>query len=202
LYQTRTVGLRAGPIASREGPHTVVDTTFDEFLGEHDAARSNGNKHRKFTNILLIPGGMGTRTTIKDEKYMLKLKECCARSDIVATVCTGAALLAWTGILDGRTATTNKRAFDWVQSVRPKVRWQYEPRFVSHVRYEPVPGYAPDQPYRNGSGVVTSAGVSAGTDMAMSLISNLHGKEIAEAAASRMEYAWNEDAMFDPFSKK
>ena len=94
---------------------------------------------------------------------------------MLASVCTGAALLANAGALAGLEATTNRRAFDWVVSVSPvDVRWDRTRRWVDTGR------------------IVTSAGVSAGTDMALHLVERLAGEDVARAAAVRMEYRWQQ----------
>ena len=97
-------------------------------------------------------------------------------------MCTGSALLARTGRLDGRPATSNKIAWDWVVQQGPRVRWQRRARWVDD------------------GDVLTSSGVSAGMDMALALIARLNGHDMAVAAARNMEYIWNEDALNDPFS--
>jgi len=93
--------------------------------------------------------------------------------DAFGPVCTGAALPRSAGVLAGLEATTNRRAFDWVESVTPgDVRWDRTRRWVDAGR------------------IVTSAGVSAGTDMALHVVARLAGDEVAVAAAARMEYRW------------
>ena len=97
-------------------------------------------------------------------------------------MCTGSALLARTGLLDGRPATSNKIAWDWVVEQGPRVRWKRRARWVDD------------------GNVLTSSGQSAGIDMALSLIARLNGRDMAVAAAHNMEYVRNEDASNDPFA--
>jgi transcriptional regulator GlxA family with amidase domain len=132
--------------------------------------------------ILLVPGGMGTRPLVKDEKYVAELKKICEAASYVLTVCTGSALLAKTGLLDKRCATTNKIAFDWVSSQGKDVKWLKHARWVVDGKY------------------YTSSGVSAGIDMALGFIRDLHGKEAAAEAARQMEYLWHDDENDDPFA--
>jgi transcriptional regulator GlxA family with amidase domain len=101
----------------------------------------------------------------------------------VASVCTGSLLLAKAGLLEGRRATTNKRAFKLVAGLAPEVSWVAEARWVE------------DGPF------FTSSGVSAGMDMALGLIAHLLGREASIAAANRAEYVWHEDKRWDPFAK-
>ena len=93
-----------------------------------------------------------------------------AAAELVTSVCTGAALLARAGLLDGRDATSNKRAMDWVAEQGPSVSWIRSARWVDSGR------------------VVTSSGVSAGIDMALTLTERIHGRELAEALQLVIEY--------------
>ena len=93
----------------------------------------------------------------------------------MTSVCTGAAVLARAGVLDGRPAATNHAAFEWVTRFGPRVLWDNVARWVDAGKY------------------VTSAGVSAGTDMAYHLVSRLAGRAVAEAAAIGAEYDWHRD---------
>ena len=97
------------------------------------------------------------------------------RVKITTSVCTGAAVLAASGVLDGKPAATNHAAFAWVTSFGPRVLWDNVSRWVDAGRY------------------VTSAGVSAGTDMAFHLVDRLAGRAVAEAAARQAEYDWHRD---------
>jgi transcriptional regulator GlxA family with amidase domain len=101
---------------------------------------------------------------------------------MVATVCTGSLLLARTGLLDGRKATSNKRAFQQVKTYAPKVEWIAKARWVEDGKY------------------FTSSGISAGMDMALALIARLCGRETSLRIASRAEYDWHEDSSWDPFA--
>jgi len=146
------------PVAMRGGVRTVPD---------HDLA------HAPPLDVLLVPGGPGTRTEYRNERLLTFIRRQAATVEVLCSVCTGAALLAAAGTLAGLEATTNRRAFEWVVSVSPAdVRWDRERRWVDAGR------------------VVTSAGVSAGTDAALHLVARLAGAEVAEAAAARMEYRW------------
>lgn len=167
FFRIFTLGVRPGTFRSGEGPATAVDHTLA------DAPP---------WDILVVPGGFGTRALVKDESFLEWLALADERSAITATVCTGSALLARTGRLDGRPATSNKIAWDWVIEQGPRVQWQRRARWVDD------------------GDVLTSSGVSAGTDMALALISRLNGREMALAAARNMEYIWNEDASNDAFA--
>lgn len=134
-------------------------------------------------DILLVPGGMGTRREIRNEEFLHQIARRAKSARIVASVCTGSLLLAKAGLLEGRRATTNKRAFKLVAGLAPEVSWVAEARWVE------------DGPF------FTSSGVSAGMDMALGLIAHLLGREASIAAANRAEYVWHEDKGWDPFAK-
>lgn len=144
------------------------------------------NKHEKKNDentITFIPGGMGTREKINDKNLIKFIKDIAAESKYIMSVCTGSALLAKTGLLDGKKATTNKRAFDWVVSQGKDVIWISKSRWV------------------NDGNIFTSSGVSAGIDMTLGFISELLGKEKAKEISNSIEYKWNEDKEWDPFAE-
>ena len=73
-----------------------------------------------------IPGGLGTRIEVNNDKLITSIKDISLSSTYVMTVCTGSALLAKTGLLNKRMATSNKRAFAWVATNGPDVQWDKE----------------------------------------------------------------------------
>ena len=85
--------------------------------------------------ILLVPGGRGTRELVKDRFFIKKLRELATEATYVISVCTGAALLAKAGILKGKKATSNQRAFDWVQQQDPEVDWVKDVRWIARIPY-------------------------------------------------------------------
>jgi len=85
--------------------------------------------------VLLIPGGQGTRTLVKDEEHIEKIKELSEKAKYVLTVCTGSAVLAKTGLLDGKKATSNKIAFEWAKSINDDVDWIKKARWVADGKY-------------------------------------------------------------------
>lgn len=131
--------------------------------------------------ILLIPGGFGSRKIINDERFINALTEAAVNAEYVLCVCTGSALAAKTGILDGKNATSNKNAFDWVVNQGLKVKWNREARWVVD------------------KNIYTSAGVSAGMDMAVGFIRDRFGEEKALTVCREMEYHWNDDWEHDTF---
>jgi putative intracellular protease/amidase len=132
--------------------------------------------------VLLIPGGMGTRSLVDDEAFIKELARLAGKARFVLTVCTGSALFAKTGLLDGRKATSNKQAFAWAQSTGPKVAWAKRARWVAD------------------GNIYTSSGVSAGIDMALGFVKDIHGQSIAYEVRDTIEYVWHEDKDADPFA--
>lgn len=164
----RVVAETMDPVVSRQGPASVVDATFAEGAT---------------FDLLLVPGGPGTRPGIENEALIEWLGQASDASALVTTVCTGSALLARTGRLDGIAATSNKAAFKWVMAQGPKVDWKAEARWVEDGKF------------------MTSSGVSAGMDMALAAVQRLYGEAEAERVATRTEYDWKRDASWDPFAK-
>ena len=73
------------------------------------------------SGVLLIPGGMGTRKLVDDTDFIKQITVLSQKALFVLTVCTGSALLAKAGLLNGKKATSNKLAFEWVCGNAPKV---------------------------------------------------------------------------------
>ncbi|MDR0713923.1 MAG: DJ-1/PfpI family protein, partial [Bacteroidales bacterium] len=85
----------------------------------------NINNIKKY-DVLVIPGGKGTRILVNDNDFIHKLRTLVKKSSWCLTVCTGSALLAKTGLLDDCEATSNKMAFEWVKTNGKNVNWKYK----------------------------------------------------------------------------
>ena len=133
------------------------------------------------SGVLLIPGGMGTRKLVDDNVFINHLKILSQDALYVLTVCTGSALLAKTGLLQGKNATSNKLAFDWVCENGTSVNWVKKARWVRDDKY------------------YTSSGVSAGMDMTLGFVCDIHGEKTAHDICRYIEYIWNKDKNNDPF---
>lgn len=72
------------------------------------------------SDTLLLPGGFGSRKMVNDRVFLQTLRTMAAHADFVLSVCTGSALLARAGVLEGRKATGNKKSFDWTVSMGPR----------------------------------------------------------------------------------
>jgi transcriptional regulator GlxA family with amidase domain len=168
-FRIHLLGPVAGPIASAQGPEVVADHGFG------DAPPCD---------IVLVPGGYGTRRLVGDEEFLRWLRGWASAAKYVTSVCTGSGLLAAAGLLDGYRATSNKRSFGWASSQGEGVEWVPKARWVED---------------RNRW---TSSGVSAGMDMALALVAHLHSEEVALRVADGVEYEWHRDAAWDPFAAK
>jgi transcriptional regulator GlxA family with amidase domain len=125
-------------------------------------------------DILIVPGGWGVRQEINNESLIAWIAERGKQVETLASVCTGAMLLGRAGLLEGRHATTHWGSLDWMRETFPLVTVEDQLRFVED-------GH-----------VITSAGVSAGIDMALRLVARYFGKDIARATARHMEYPYFE----------
>ncbi len=122
-------------------------------------------------DIVLVPGG-SVQATYENPKVIEWLKERSAAAEHVLTVCNGAFILAKTGLLDGKSATTFYGLIDSLREFAPKVNVVNDQRYVD-----------------NGK-IVTSAGLSSGIDASLYLVSKVRGMRKAEAVALNMEYDW------------
>lgn len=166
-YSLELVAEATGPVASGQGLSAHADRTL-----------ADGGLY----DILFVPGGMGTRREVGNGHLLAWIADTSARAEYTLGVCTGSALLARAGVLDGRRATTNKMAFPWVTQQGPRVDWVRQARWVE------------DGPF------ITSSGVSAGIDMALGAIALMQGTGVAEQVAVWAEYTWNRDRGHDPFA--
>lgn len=132
-------------------------------------------------DVLLVPGGFGTVPALANEVLIDFIRSSAASTRVLASVCTGSALLARAGVLDGHRATSNKQFFDLARRQSDRVQWIEAARWVDD------------------GNVVTSSGVSAGMDMALALIERFHGADAAEQIAIATEYTRHRDAAQDPF---
>ena len=171
-----------------------LDEDFELFLvAEHRGAVRSSHKlsavaevaisERAGFDILFIPGGIGPRTRVETAALLPWIENCAAQAEFTLTVCTGSAILAKTGWLDGKHATTNKALFSWATAQGPNVLWEPSARWVQD------------------GNIFTSSGVSAGMDMTLAAIAAMHGMERAEQVAVWCEYDWHRDASWDPFAK-
>jgi len=120
-------------------------------------------------DLLLVPGGFGTRPVLQDAETIDWIRRTAAASERVASVCTGALLLARAGLLDNRRATTHWGAFGLLATLGHNITVDRESRFVD-------------------DGVLTSAGVASGMDLAFHVVETLFGRDVADETAKYIEY--------------
>lgn len=154
--------FRVFTVAKRHG--TVRATGNLKVVPQHDFADAPA------IDLLVVPGGFGTRPLLEDEETLAWIRTAAGRADTVASVCTGALLLAKSGLLHGRPATTHHVAHDLLADLAPGVVLDRAARFVDD------------------GDVITSAGVAAGIDMALHLVERLCGRDVADETARYIEY--------------
>ena len=125
-------------------------------------------------DIIIIPGGPGARRENLPLHILEFLNSASDTAEIIASVCTGAFILAKTGLADGHQMTTHTAQIETLAKMYPKVRVVKGARVV------------------NGGGqLMSSAGISAGIDLALAIIARYEGKETAQFAAKRLEWTGN-----------
>jgi transcriptional regulator GlxA family with amidase domain len=120
-------------------------------------------------DLLVVPGGFGTRSLLNDPETLDWIRHTAAAARQVTSVCTGALLLAQAGLLQGRRATTHWASLDLLDSLGAGVTVEREQRVVD-------------------DGVISSAGVASGIDMAFYIVERLFGREVADETAKYIEY--------------
>lgn len=165
FFHTFTVAKSGGTIRARNGLQVVPDHTFDS---------------APIPDVLVVPGGFGTRALLEDAAVLQWVRDRAAGAQITASVCTGSLVLAKTGLLAGRDATTHYLRHELLRALAPDAKVREDRRFLVND--------APDQRV-----IATSAGISAGIDLSLHLVARLHGTAAAEKTAAYMEYHWRND---------
>jgi len=156
-FEVVTVALEPGGVTARNGLRVVPGFT----------AASPGR-----VEILVVPGGYGTRREMKHTAMLDFIRSACASAELTLSVCTGALLLGSAGLLKGRAATTHWAAISELQALDSGGLILSDARVID-----------------NGS-LVVCAGISAGIDGALHVVERLIGRAEAEATARQMEYDW------------
>jgi len=126
-------------------------------------------------DILVVPGGWGTRAQRTNPRLVGWIGERAKQVETLTSVCTGSLLLGQAGLLDGRRATTHWRALDLMRELFPAVKVEDKLHVVEE------------------GNVLTSAGISAGIDMALRVVAREHGETVARNTARNMEYRYPDD---------
>ncbi len=121
-------------------------------------------------DVLVYPGGRGTRTELKDEAVLDWVRGLAGSGTVVASVCTGSLVLAAAGLLDGKPATTHWQSLELLPTLGSEIEVRPDDRFVDTGE------------------VITAAGVSAGIDMALHLVARLHSPERAREVRRYIQY--------------
>jgi transcriptional regulator GlxA family with amidase domain len=156
-FEVVLVAEKSGPVFAHGGLKVIPDHTF------YTCPR---------LDILVVPGGWGTRREIKSAVMLDWLRQRAAEVETLTSVCTGAMLLGFAGLLDGHRATTHWKSLDWMRDSFPSVAVEYDQHVVEDGR------------------VLTSAGISAGIDMALKTVARYCGEPVARATAKHMEYPY------------
>jgi transcriptional regulator GlxA family with amidase domain len=154
-FEVFTVAERANPITARGGLSINPAYSFE---------------NRCRPDILLVPGGMGTRREMNNAGMLQWLNKRAAEAELLLSVCSGALLLAKAGLLDGLTATTHHGALNELRDVSSSISIDSSKRFIDNGR------------------VIVSGGISAGIDMSLHVVARLLGEEQALETARYMEY--------------
>jgi len=159
-FEVLLVAERAGTITTTGGMKVIPDHAIDTCPP---------------LDVLVVPGGWGTRAEIKNARLLAWIKERAAQVETLTSVCTGSMLLGQAGLLDGRHATTHWRSLQWMRDSFPSVTVEEKLHVVED------------------GNVLTSAGISAGIDMALRVVARYHGEAVARNTARNMEYRYPDD---------
>lgn len=149
-------GDQDGPITCAKGARVLADSSWDDLTDTPD--------------VVVVPGGRGTRSLVEDEVLLGRLRQYHEDGATLASVCTGSLLLAAAGLLEGRPATTHHGALAELQGLDGSCEVRRDERWVDD------------------GDVITAAGVSAGIDMALHLVDRLAGTERARAVRAAIQY--------------
>lgn len=121
-------------------------------------------------DVLVFPGGIGTRTELADPAILERLRRLAASKTLMTSVCTGSLVFAAAGLLDGRPATTHWSTLELLGQLGRDIQVRPNDRFVDD------------------GDIVTAAGVSAGIDMALHLVARLHSEDRAREVRRAIQY--------------
>lgn len=156
-FEVLLVAETAEPVTATGGLRVIPDVTLDACPP---------------LDVLVVPGGWGTRSEIKNERLLKWIAERGKTVETLTSVCTGSMLLGTAGLLDGRHATTHWRSLPWMRDSFPAVTVEEKLHVVED------------------GNVLTSAGISAGIDMALRVVARYHGEAVARGTARTMEYRY------------
>lgn len=155
-FEVVLVGIDENPVLARGGMRIGVDTTIAD------------DRHY---DIVLVPGGV-VDAVAADPSAIAWIEKSSVTSELTASVCTGAFLLAQAGVLDSRPVTTHWEDIDELRASWPELDVRENVRYLDH------------------GNIATSAGISAGLDLALHLVARLVNQEVATLTARQMQYDW------------
>ncbi|MGH8860789.1 MAG: DJ-1/PfpI family protein [Jatrophihabitantaceae bacterium] len=154
-WSVSTFGTDGEPVRAAKGMRVLPDHSLDTLPP---------------LDVLLTPGGRGTRPLLRDEVQLDRVRAQRASVPLLTSVCTGSLVYAAAGLLRGRPATTHHENVDELIGIDPTIRPQREARFVDD------------------GDIITAAGVSAGIDMALHLVARLSSVERARQVRRGIQY--------------
>jgi transcriptional regulator GlxA family with amidase domain len=160
LFNVYTIADTPGTVRTRNGLLVIPEHTFESAPAP---------------DVIIVPGGVGTRALLKKPSVLDWLRRRSRSTQVTASVCTGALVLAQAGLLDGLDATTHYENLDDLARLAPTARVSGDRRFHDH------------------GSVATAAGISAGIDLSLHLVARLTNEETARKTARYMEYHWRND---------
>ena len=155
-FTVSLIGAQRGPVLARHGMGVVPHFSFDDAPA---------------VDLLIVPGGV-VNQPLGDAATLDWVRQASAAAALTASVCTGAFILAETGLLDGLAVTTHWEDIPDLRSQFPELDVREDVPFVDQGR------------------VVTSGGISAGIGMSLHLVQRVLGAASAVATARQMEYDW------------
>lgn len=158
LFRVLLIAAQPGPIVARGGLRVLPDLLLEE---------------TPRLDVLIVPGGV-VDAVAADQRVTDWVQEQARQVELLASVCTGAFVLAGAGLLDGLKVTTH---------------WEDQ---ADLARLFPALSVVPGVSWVDQGRVVTSGGISAGIDMTLHLVERLHSRALAERTARQMEYRWTE----------
>ncbi len=150
-----TIASKSNIVVSK----TTMTISIDEVISEESSF-----------DLLIIPGGFGTRPILQDDKELYLLDQLIAKSEVTASVCTGSLILAKLGYLSGLKATTHFAATDLLMRLDDSIELDRSKRFHDHDKY------------------LIAEGVSAGIDMSLYLVAKYFGQELSDTVRRYIEY--------------
>jgi putative intracellular protease/amidase len=183
------IAKEAGPVSAAYPPHIMVPGQPAIDLGymlQPKLVATHSFSDAPALDVLLVPGGMGPVALEQNNDTSIEtfLRQRFDRLDYLLSVCTGSAILASSGLLNGHRATTNKGLWGWVTTHGENVTWVPSARWTEDGK------------------IWTSSGVASGIDMMYAFLKHLYGEDDPNLATTMnvIEYAPHTDPDWDPFS--